>query len=537
MTEKNQQEQNAAQRQIELLSAALTRAKENDGLFLNPQGKKAPALYPKLLPASPFNALSLALHSDEKGYRTNLYTQYFDAKKHGDSVEVGEKGVPYVWYNWKDNVRTKEVRTLFNLEQTTFPIANKAEFEKSVRTHGPSSARGETVQDEKELHMAFNRFIDDIKKNLVQTGKDRTGVAHYDARKDIVFIPAQKNYPDYSDYVQDVIRQLVTATGQPQRLGRSGTVSADHTPSNRQQQHERLIVELASSIKMMQFGLPAKISGESMADIDVWKTAIETNPRLLDAIEYDVNKALGMIQKAENGQKIELKEIPQQDETVGQNVNAKVQLLQGDDKRWMLFIKPEKEESFVVYPEKEDVGRFFAAAKKNAGDVDTARQALAQKYYSRAMQHPEIKAGLLDRTPEDVDQSKIQKVSIFKSKGDNPKILCYINVEGQDKVPPREVSPFQWQKMWLADDKEAYKKTLAANLFQDILRQKNEERQQEFAREQAEEKQRNSPEQKAKDEREEKAKEESTRMATNIIGAVVGAGIANEVRESHGYHR
>ena len=59
MTERNQQEQNATQRQVELLSAALTRAKENGGLFLNPQGKKAPALYPKLLPASPFNALSL----------------------------------------------------------------------------------------------------------------------------------------------------------------------------------------------------------------------------------------------------------------------------------------------------------------------------------------------------------------------------------------------------------------------------------------------------------------------------------------------
>ena len=91
--------------------------------------------------------------------------------------------------------------------------------------------------------------------------------------------------------------------------------------------------------------------------------------------------------------------------------------------------------------------------------------------------------------------------------------------------------------MWLADDKEAYKKSLAANLFQDILRQNNEEKQQEYVKEQAAEKQRNSPEQKAKEEREEKAKEETTKAATNLIGAIVGAGIATEVRESHGYHR
>ena len=137
------------QRQVELLSAALGRAKENDGLFLNPLGKKTPALYPKLLPVSHFNALTLALRSDEKGYSTNLYTMYVDAKKRGDSVLTGEKGVPYIWYYWNDfvakddqqkkisrddykslspeeqskykPVRTKEIRTLFNLQQTSLP--------------------------------------------------------------------------------------------------------------------------------------------------------------------------------------------------------------------------------------------------------------------------------------------------------------------------------------------------------------------------------------------------------------------------------
>ena len=537
MTEKNQQEQNAAQRQIELLSAALTRAKENGGQFLNPQGKMAPALYPKLLSVSPFNALTLALHSDEKGYNTNLYTQYFDAKKRGDSVLTGEKGVPYIWYNWNDSNRTKEIRTLFNIEQTTLPVSSKEEFEKAVSLHGPSSSRGESAQDEKQLHMEVNKFLQKMKDNLVQTGKDGTGVAHYDAKKDMVFIPAQKNYPDYTDYVQDVIRQMVTATGQPQRLGRVGTVSSEHIPSERQQQHELLIVEIASSIKMMQFGLPAKISNESIEDIENWKDSIKSNPRLLDAMEVDVNSALIMIGKAEKGEKIELKEIAASKEADGQDINAKVQLLQGDDKRWILFIKPENEKAFAVYPDRNDVGRFFAAAKKNPGEVDSARQALAQKYYSQAAQHPEIKADLFGKAPDGVDQTMIQKVSIFKSKDEDHKILCLVNVDGKGKIAPREVSPFQWQKIWLADDKEAYKKSLAANLFQDILRQKNEEKQQEYVEEQAAEKQRNSPEQKAKEEREEKAKEETTKAATNLIGAIVGAGIATEVRESHGYHR
>ena len=534
MTERNQQEQNAAQCQVELLSAALTRAKENDGLFLNQLGKKTSTIYPKLQPVSHFNALMLALHSDEKGYSTNLYTMYADAKKRGDSVKTGEKGVPYIWYYWKDfvakddpekrisredfkalpaeeqskykPVRTKEIRTLFNIEQTNLPESDKESFEKAVKSYGPNGGRDDTPQDDKKLRMEVNEALQRMKDNLVKSGKDGSGVAHYDAKKDTVFIPAQKDYQDYPSYVQDVIRQMVTATGQPQRLGRKGS-----------EQRERLIVELTSSIKMMQFGLPARISNESLAYVDSWKESIEANPRLLDAIEVDVNNALGMIDKAERGEKIELKEAVNTE--TQQVLNAKVQMLQDDNKRWLLYIKPESEIAFAVYPDKEDVGHFFAAAKRKDGNVDTARQELAQKYYNRALQHPEIKENIFGKAPEGVDLQKISKVSIFKSK--EGKILCHVDIEGVDNIKSREVTPSQWQKMWLAENKEEYKRNLAAILFQDVLYQENKDRKQELAKEQAEEKLKNSPEQKAKEEKEEKAKEELTKAETKVVASLV----------------
>ena len=156
MTEKSQSEQNAAQRQKELLAEALERARTEGGRLLNTNGKTAPRLYPGDVAVSPFNALVLALHSDRNGYKTDLYTTFSGAKKRNEAVQTGEKGVPFIWYNWneyqsksdKDRkisreeynklseedkkgyspVRSREIRMLFKIEQTTMPLSDKEAF-------------------------------------------------------------------------------------------------------------------------------------------------------------------------------------------------------------------------------------------------------------------------------------------------------------------------------------------------------------------------------------------------------------------------
>ena len=93
MTEKSQSEQNAAQRQKELLAEALEKAAK-DGVFLNSNGKTAPRLYPGGNAVSPFNALVLALHSDRNGYKTNLYMPFTEAKKKSRQSKPGTKPIP-----------------------------------------------------------------------------------------------------------------------------------------------------------------------------------------------------------------------------------------------------------------------------------------------------------------------------------------------------------------------------------------------------------------------------------------------------------
>jgi hypothetical protein len=91
MTEKNQQEKNAAQRQVDLLTNAFEMAKENGGVWLNKDSKQAPKFYQKGMAISPFNAIILGLHSDQNNYKTSEYTLFTEARKRGESVLSGQK--------------------------------------------------------------------------------------------------------------------------------------------------------------------------------------------------------------------------------------------------------------------------------------------------------------------------------------------------------------------------------------------------------------------------------------------------------------
>ncbi len=571
MADRKQSEQHAAQRQKELLAEALEKARTEGGVLLNQAGKTAPRLHPRDTGVSAFNALVLALHSDRGGYRTNLYTPFPRAKRDGDAVKDGEKGVPFIWYRWNEYrskadegktvtkaeydalpaerkedyspVRDRQVRTLFNIEQTTLPLSDPEAFRKALKEHGTPADR--QVKNDKQTRIDVNLLLDRLAENLVPIRKDGTGVAHWDSAKDVIHLPAQKHYPDYASYVQDAFRQVVSATGHPGRTDRPGTaVEGLRDPAESHRVRERLVVELASAVKMNELGLPARLSPESLPLVESWKKSLE-NPRFVEGIEADVNRAAGMIAKAERGEKVGLRPIETRSEQHSETVSAKLSMVQDDAGKWALHIKPEGEKGFAVYPLKADVGRYFAAVKAG-GEMDMATlRDLAQKYIALAKVHPEMKADLFATREKDLDLSDIKRVTIVRTREKDAngeavsRILCAAEIEGLKEQPePREVSPAQWQRMWLTEDKDAYKRNLAATLFADVLRRQQEMKQAEAVK-QEEQKRENSPEQKAKEEREEKAKEALTRAETGLVAGVVAAAIAKDQQEaqSRGMHR
>ena len=617
MKEKSQFEKNAADKQVELLSEALNGAVSAGGHWLNATGKGYPKFYPAGVSVSPFNALFMALHSDKNGCKSNLFTLYSEAKARGASVREHEKGVPFLFYNWnkyvnKNNpnevisrndyqqlspeeksqykgVHNREIRTLFNIDQTLLPHVDKKEYDAALEKYGNSVEQGFGEKELRELRPRFNAFVQSISGNMVPVRTDGSGVAHYDTQKDAIYIPRQKDFAHYTDYAQETLRQIVSATGHQQRLAREGMVMKNGVPPTEDAvKQERLIAEIASGIKMLEMGLPARLSDESIKLVDYWNRELKENPCLIDAIESDVNNALEVIRKAERGEKIEyatyrnhrqteqmkeqmpkhffvadeIKKHPdKENKTIvlvidkqGKSADVilpagaslevnneikgmskqriqsaleksgienvrfynpdgalgyrpddryfaekqievarlknwaleilstidahpavkqadkpgfeQIQMVQDDKNRWALFIKPEGKAGYSVYPDKDDLNRFFTTLKQSLDNIDKVRGELARKYYTLAESKPDLKVDLFHTADESIDLNRIQRVAVFKTK--NGAILCAPIIDNQ-RLQPRSVTPQQWQRMWIAGDRNSFKQHLAATLFADVL--------------------------------------------------------------------
>lgn len=508
MAEENINKKTGAERQAQVLVAALERANKNGGTLLNAGQKAMPQFYDKTLRITPVNALIMAMHSDNGEFKTNSYTMFNETHDRSEAVKKGQKGVPFVWQNLnqyvnKDNAEDKisraeynsladaekakykvnpreDVYTVFNIDQTTMSHVHKEEYAKQVEQFGPNRPT-----DEKLLRMDVNKFIQSMKDNLVPIRKDATGIAHYDSKKDTLHIPAQKDFPSYADYVQEVTRQIVHATGVPQRLGREGlSVDGVKTPSEVQQHMEMLVKELASAHRMLELGMTAKMRPQTVEQLPNIISELKANPTMAQKVLHDVNRTVGMIKKAENGEKIKLIEKPsekRQQAWASQfpidkvpSTFTQISMLKDDEGKWTLAAKPESAHTFAVRPSREDVSLYFDMMKNDHDEthVNEFKTQFAQKYYSVVAANPEKEANIFRSNASQNALDLISKVNAFKTK-DN-KILLVATI-GDEKQKSVQINQSQWQRMWLADDKQDYKTHLAAILYSDVLAGKLEE--------------------------------------------------------------
>ena len=507
MAEETIPKKSGAERQTEILVAVLERAGQNGGVFLNSSQKRVPHFYDKPMRITPANALIMAMHSDQGGFKTNGYTMYNETHNRSEAVMKGKKGVPFVWTNLnqyvnKDNADEKisrteynalsdtdkekyrvnpreDVYTIFNIDQTTMSHVHKEEYGKQLEQFGNKETRAENSNADKQLRMDVNQFIQSIKDNLVPIRKDATGIAHYDFKKDTLHIPAQKDFPSYADYVQEVSRQVVHVTGTPQRLGREGLqLEGMKQPTQEHLRHEMLVEELASAHKMLELGLPARLRPATIEQLSDIIAQIKANPDMGKSILQDVNRTVGMIKKAENGEKIKLIEKPSEKrqqawasqfplDKVPERF-AQVTMLKDDDGKWTLVAKPENDRTVAVHPSKEDISMYFDMMKNDHDEahINDFRTQFAQKYYSVVATHPEKEVNLFRSGAPQESLDMINKVNAFKTK--DSKILLVATI-GDEKQKPVEINQSQWQRLWLADDKKEYKTHLAAILYADVL--------------------------------------------------------------------
>ena len=135
--------------------------------------------------------------------------------------------------------------------------------------------------------------------------------------------------------------------------------------------------------------------------------------------------------------------------------------------QYAFFFKAENEPPFSVYPNDTHKKLYFDV--RGTDKQKEIHNALAQKYYSVAKQHPEIKVDLIMPKVSNVDMSKIERPTITKDREDPSKKYVMATIDG--KFMKKEITKSQWDKMWLADDMSAYKKAVAAVVFAPLLKE------------------------------------------------------------------
>ena len=491
------------ERQKEVLIEALERAAKENGLFLNTNYKQQPHFYNKELQITPVNSLMMAMHSDNGNFKSNAYTTFQNLQANDAAIRRGQKGVPFIWSNLNEYVEivnpenkiTKDsfnklseedkgryrvnpkenVFTLFNLDQTTLPFVHKDSYKTHINDTGQTAPH-----DEKELRIDINKYIQKMRENLLPIRRDGIGVAHYDANRDLIHIPAQKEFDTYPEYVQAVTREIVRATGVPQRLNREGTMSSD----KEKQARESLVEDLVSAHKLLEFGLPSKLKKTTIENVPSIIKHIKETPNYTENLFRDINRAVGMMKKAEKGEKIKVNER----ETVELlNVNSQEQaqrntqenqvskavsfeqitILKDDNEKWTLVARPNEQKPFAIHPSKQDISMYFDSLKNpNKEEGVSIRTELAQKYYGLSLQHPELKVDIFNTGATQENIEKIDMVNVFRTKDQKNMIIAYVDGKA---LQPIELNKSLYQRFWLTDNRSAYKVALAASLYAETL--------------------------------------------------------------------
>lgn len=168
-----------------ILLGALAAAKANNGVWMNKESKSNAEFIFSHTPVTAYNNIMMNLQSDQKGYRTNVFTSFNNAQKNGVAVKQGEKATPFNWTQWdyqnltdkNDIISNKKYEKLsneekkmygkhasrltqyiYNIDQTTYPAVGGDQFVTLLKEKG---AQQESLKP--STSASFLKQFDEIK--------------------------------------------------------------------------------------------------------------------------------------------------------------------------------------------------------------------------------------------------------------------------------------------------------------------------------------------------------------------------------------
>lgn len=169
-----------------LLSAA--EHKESSPVWLNAKSKSAPEIYKSDETISPFNSLVMAAHSDQKGYKTNVFTTFYEGKNNGLYVRAKQSSIPFTRLNFSYYVNKydksdvidrdtydklpeqekelyvsapkRQLYNIFNVDQTTMYKSKPEEYKSLVESMVEKTIKDDPDRETKVQEQFLQQYTD-----------------------------------------------------------------------------------------------------------------------------------------------------------------------------------------------------------------------------------------------------------------------------------------------------------------------------------------------------------------------------------------
>ncbi|MDD6553469.1 MAG: DNA methyltransferase [Prevotellaceae bacterium] len=380
-----------------------------------------------------------------------------------------------------------------------------------------------------------------VKKDVSAMGKGagigieyvmRNQAATYDPKQNHLVLSGVAHKPavilGYYDDIRkatDLYRAVIAATGSKDRLNREN--SLEGTPADRTK-YEHLVEEISAGMLMARHGMPAAFSRLNLKDMDYWAREAREDPWLESRLEWDVNTAIGCVDKHIAGETVDYDSLRAKDSRMaadGQSykVNDDLDRIPNANSREVVIIRDTKNNSAdvllpqgaSVFVENELPGikrdELTKALKEkgiqtvnfyNSGGAEGLRKPdeyfkdkiISYQQYGRNDISNSIQKGIstwngsaaTERSLPDISRINTDRININKQgrpeiwmapdKYDHTKYTAGIRLVGNKDWERRHIPEKLYMDMVNSKDPIAFKFAHVVNIFSDILGMKEPER-------------------------------------------------------------
>lgn len=454
---------NAARLQIaELLADALENAAKNKGVWLNVMQKSAPIVegHPNI---SPFNELSLMLHSDWINTDSNYWTTTPSGSVHPAPILLYHEPE----YRKKADGSVVKDGTANNPSLT--PVFRDEALQLYIaRNPLPPSPPHSAVQD-------FDRLFDQYAKQIVIKPSDG---ADYIEKSGTIEMPPREDYDSPIEAIHDLVSAAALALSD--KMNHPGVNI--QTSTKEEQDNLQLVQEITTGIVMAKQGRSALLAPSSIETVPKWITALrdpQKGPQYIKELEHKIDCIGENLQRMERGEKIKPSLCPEikqrlfhedQDAKNGLNYEFVTMTKAKDAPTTLLFKFPEDEKATLVPLPPQDIARYYKAADPSVepsakrvilGDIAATLRDKVQRDPTIAID-PKYK----DVKPQDT--ARISEPAIVRLP-ETGKFLLSAKIDGKDQLHSRIITPSQYFNMMATSDHQDYMKNLAAHTFAVLL--------------------------------------------------------------------